>query len=293
VSLSSIGPVEPGSKKRSAAATATFAKLAKLSREEGEARKKEMKKEGMSNIDDKTDELPGLEVLEEMAGQEKQKAHDQEPLYDNGVMIPGPKASGTKPGNVERAFEANDTNGTVDLERDDDNVERAFKANDTNGTVDSDFSAKSDLEIETALDEGVVCANNIPILQTQNSNLEKASIEPEDEDDPFLFSGKKQDDTIFHDIAREQREKKATKANDAELPEYLWIEHLLDDADPAKNFDTSKWNAAHLAALPTLMEGLRNIRLKWWKKKVTLSFGDWLSKQFAAAKKPTIGPTVI
>jgi hypothetical protein len=118
-------------------------------------------------------------------------------------------------------------------------------------------------------------------------------IEPEDEDDPFLFSDEKQDDTVFHEIAREQREKKATKADDAEVPEYLWLEHLLEDADPAKNFDTAKWDAAHLAALPTLMKGLRHIGLKWWKKKVTLSFGNWLSKQFAAAKKPTIGPTVI
>jgi hypothetical protein len=199
------------------------------------------------NIDNKTNESPGLEVLEEMAGQEKQKAHDQEPLYANGAMIPGPKAPGTKSGNVERAFEANATNGTVDLKGDD----------------NSDFFVKSDLEIATALDEDVVCTNNIPILHTKNSNLEEASIESEDEDDPFLFSGKKQDDTIFHDIAREQREKKATKADDAEVPEYLWIEHLLDDADPAKNFDTAKWDAAHLAALPTLMKGLRNIGLKW------------------------------
>jgi hypothetical protein len=46
------------------------------------------------------------------------------------------------------------------------------------------------------------------------------------ENQPFLTGGTKE---LLHDIAQEKRERKATKADDADVPEYLWEEHLLND----------------------------------------------------------------
>jgi hypothetical protein len=45
-------------------------------------------------------------------------------------------------------------------------------------------------------------------------------------DKHVLTSGTKE---VLHEIAREKREGKATKAGDADVPEYLWEEHLLND----------------------------------------------------------------
>jgi hypothetical protein len=115
----------------------------------------------------------------------------------------------------------------------------------------------------------------------------------ENEDDDVFNLEEKLQDTTFEDIAREQREKKATKADETQVPEYLWQEHLIDDADPLINSDTSTWTKHQLATLPTLMNGLRKIGLKWWKKNVTLSFGKWLKGQFAAARKPSDGPILL
>jgi hypothetical protein len=46
------------------------------------------------------------------------------------------------------------------------------------------------------------------------------------EKEPVLTAGTKE---VLHEIAREKRERKATKADDAAVPEYLWEEHLLND----------------------------------------------------------------
>ena len=39
------------------------------------------------------------------------------------------------------------------------------------------------------------------------------------------------DHTGLAEIAREARERKATKADDAEVPIYLWEEHMINDGD--------------------------------------------------------------
>jgi hypothetical protein len=46
------------------------------------------------------------------------------------------------------------------------------------------------------------------------------------EKEPVLTAGTKE---VLHEIAREKRERKATKADDAAVPEYLWEKHLLND----------------------------------------------------------------
>jgi hypothetical protein len=99
-------------------------------------------------------------------------------------------------------------------------------------------------------------------------------VDSADEEDAFSHLEEKLKDTTFEDIAREQREKKATKVDDVEVPEYLWQEHLINDADPRINCDTSVWTEHQLATLSTLMNALRKIGLKWWKKNVTL---PWLA----------------
>jgi hypothetical protein len=105
---------------------------------------------------------------------------------------------------------------------------------------------------------------------------------PENAHSKGATSAPPEDDT-FAGISREHR---ATKADDAEVPEYLWQEHLENYADPLKNFDLTTWTEEHHKARPILMAGLRKLGLKWWKKKVTLSFVGWLDNQYSAARKP-------
>jgi hypothetical protein len=72
--------------------------------------------------------------------------------------------------------------------------------------------------------------------------------------------------TLDH-IEREARQRKATKSNDAEIPAYLWEEHLLQDGPTP--WDTTTTD------IPKLMLGMELMRrrmLKWWKQKVTRTF---------------------
>jgi hypothetical protein len=108
-----------------------------------------------------------------------------------------------------------------------------------------------------------------------------------DQNDPTTAPSAEMMESTFEHVARVQREKKATKADDAEVPEYLWEQHLVNDANHLEYFDTTQWTDTQKKALPTLMRGLRKIALKWWKRHVTLSFGKWLNNQCAATKKPT------
>jgi hypothetical protein len=74
------------------------------------------------------------------------------------------------------------------------------------------------------------------------------------------------------DIAREARQRKATKLDDAEIPAYLWEEHLMmtDGLTP--------WNAesTDMPKLRRRMNLMRRRMLVWWKSKVTWSFLCWI-----------------
>jgi hypothetical protein len=76
----------------------------------------------------------------------------------------------------------------------------------------------------------------------------------------------------LEDIACEARQRKATKSDDAEIPTYLWEDHLMQD-------DPTPWNAL-TTDMPTLRRGMNLMRrrmLAWWKQRVTRSFLEWIA----------------
>jgi hypothetical protein len=85
---------------------------------------------------------------------------------------------------------------------------------------------------------------------------------------------------VLGEIAREKRERKATKADDAEIPEYLWEEHLLDDSPPP-------WVVKERTKLRRAIGMLRAWMLRWWKNNVTSSFLWWVRQKYPQLK--TIG----
>eukprot|EP00978_Attheya_sp_CCMP212_P006384 scaffold14451_cov47-Attheya_sp.AAC.1 len=79
------------------------------------------------------------------------------------------------------------------------------------------------------------------------------------------------EDPLFAEIDREKRERKATKSDDAEVPVYLWEEHLIDDGEFG-------WTTEDLPRLRPLIEACKTMMLRWWKRKVTSSFFKWVIK---------------
>jgi hypothetical protein len=65
--------------------------------------------------------------------------------------------------------------------------------------------------------------------------------------------------------SRRAREKKAVKSDDAGVPEYLWLEHLVDDGP-------TPWPAKAVAGLPRSVILMRRVMLRWWKRKLLRSF---------------------
>jgi hypothetical protein len=58
----------------------------------------------------------------------------------------------------------------------------------------------------------------------------------------------------LEEVTREARERKATKSDDAEVPEYLWLEHLFDDAPTALGLD--RWSQTKKEALSEVLRQL-------------------------------------
>ena len=70
-------------------------------------------------------------------------------------------------------------------------------------------------------------------------------------------------------IQRESRERLATKADDADVPIYLWEDHLINDNDGwLVPEDLLMFQIAGLL--------LKEVMLCWWKRHVFQSFFDWL-----------------
>jgi hypothetical protein len=67
------------------------------------------------------------------------------------------------------------------------------------------------------------------------------------------------------EISRKGRERKATKADDAEVPEYLWHEHVFEDCGRS-------WTDSQKKALPWAAKVLQKEMLKHWKRKVLKLF---------------------
>ncbi len=79
---------------------------------------------------------------------------------------------------------------------------------------------------------------------------------------------------LVDEISRVEREKLATKSDDAEIPVYLWREHLVNDGP-------TPWTEVQQTGLDAAMDMMRSVCLRWWKRKVQRSLFDWLRKYYA------------
>ena len=78
---------------------------------------------------------------------------------------------------------------------------------------------------------------------------------------------------LLDDITREARERKATKADDAEVPVYLWFEHMFEDGDCA-------WTMQQQEQIKAQADWMRGRMLSWWKMKVRKSLFTYLKSKY-------------
>jgi hypothetical protein len=83
---------------------------------------------------------------------------------------------------------------------------------------------------------------------------------------------------ILNKVAREKRERKATKSDNAEIPEYLWEEHLLQDG-------VTPWVVTNRGKLRRAISLMRSRMLCWWKERVLASFLGWTRQQYPKLKE--------
>ena len=79
-------------------------------------------------------------------------------------------------------------------------------------------------------------------------------------------------------LAREEREKKATKSDKAPVPTYLWEKHLVDDGP-------SPWNQEQCEGLARAMDIARQYGLRWWKKALYRGLMRWSKKKHSKKVK--------
>jgi hypothetical protein len=93
----------------------------------------------------------------------------------------------------------------------------------------------------------------------------------EEDDQPRRIATTDGYDEVLANIAREHQERNAVKAD---IPEYLWEEHLLE------GIETRKWDAAELTKVRRVSRWLRTKMLSWWKRNVTLSYIQWAETKY-------------
>jgi hypothetical protein len=79
---------------------------------------------------------------------------------------------------------------------------------------------------------------------------------------------------VLEEISQESRERKAVKPDDADVPEYLWESHLLEEVEG------EDWDEETLKKVRRLTEWLRSKMLRWWKRKGTSSYVSWMKEKY-------------
>jgi hypothetical protein len=77
----------------------------------------------------------------------------------------------------------------------------------------------------------------------------------------------------LEDVPQQKKGQKATKADDAAVPEHIWEKHLLNDGP-------TPWVIKDVNKLRKAMNLLRQRMLRWWKRKVTTLFFDWSHQRY-------------
>ncbi|KAG7344897.1 hypothetical protein IV203_032428 [Nitzschia inconspicua] len=90
-------------------------------------------------------------------------------------------------------------------------------------------------------------------------------------------------DAILRQTERKEREKAAVKHDDAQVPEYLWVEHMLQDFEwKIKNGERRVWSQTELADIPEYLTVLRRWALSWWKQNLLREFERYLGEDVSA-----------
>jgi hypothetical protein len=74
-------------------------------------------------------------------------------------------------------------------------------------------------------------------------------------------------------IGQEGRNRKATKPDDAKVPEYIWYDHVFEDG-------ARTWTKAQKKAFPPAARTLQEAMLEFWKKRARRSFLSWLRAKY-------------
>jgi hypothetical protein len=121
---------------------------------------------------------------------------------------------------------------------------------------------------ETVTQEDILCEMEKPLCH-------KAAARPKD------------DEGLLKGISRQQREHTAVEGNNAEVPEYLWEEHLT------KGSQVQDWDYWAIRHLRSLSAWLREQMPCWWKQKVTSLYVAWVKlKHELKSNPPNLGSIV-
>jgi hypothetical protein len=123
--------------------------------------------------------------------------------------------------------------------------------------------------------DGVGSAKEIVVDSEEATGNEDAQLGAGAEDADRVGRGTRD---ILAEIDREKRERKATKSDNAEVPEYLWEEHLLADSP-------TPWVVAERTKLRKAIRMLRTCMLRWWKNKVITAFISWVAYRYPELKQ--------
>jgi hypothetical protein len=78
---------------------------------------------------------------------------------------------------------------------------------------------------------------------------------------------------LVGEVLRQHRERKATKSDDAEVPEDLWEDHFLSDGP-------TPWVITNRTKLREATWLLRRRMLLWWQRNVTITFLRWAHDRY-------------
>jgi hypothetical protein len=77
----------------------------------------------------------------------------------------------------------------------------------------------------------------------------------------------------FEGIDRTRQKQKAAKADDAEIPEYLWLEHLMDEGP-------TPWPERSRNLLPDAMNTFQKYLIRKWKTRLCAEFHKWFESEY-------------
>jgi hypothetical protein len=148
-------------------------------------------------------------------------------------------------------------------------------------------SMKSNLVSETSVTSGRISLENVKqasddIIGISLENVKQASddiikrlIDAKAGLQLDTDTVKEHQEKVLKAISREQRDRKAVKADDADVPEYLWEDQLLEALDMGTADELARKKVRRVSTW------LRSVMLCWWQRKVTTSYIEWARDKYA------------